>query len=89
MPKTFWLAPNDPNPFTGATTIRFNLIKSGYTRLEVFNAAGQRVAKLIDREMPAGMHRTSWNATDVPAGVYFCRLMSGNKKATTRMILVN
>jgi len=89
LPKTFWLGPNNPNPFTGATTIKFNLVKPGYTRLEVFNAAGRRVAKLVDRDMPAGMHAVKWNADGVPAGVYFCRLISGVEKAATRMILVN
>jgi serine protease len=84
----FYLAPNYPNPFSGATVIGFNLPKDGHARLEVFNAAGKRVALLVDRGMPAGFHRVTWEASDVPSGVYFCRAVYGNEAAKTRMILI-
>ncbi len=87
-PKGFYLAPNYPNPFSGVTSLRFNLPKAAHARLEVFNAAGARVAVLLDREMPAGFHSVSWDASGVPSGVYFCRLVGGAETATTRMILV-
>lgn len=84
----FYLAPNYPNPFTGTTSIAFNLPKTGHTRLEVFNAGGKRVALLVDREMPAGFHRVTWEASGTPSGVYFCRLVYGAKEAKSRMILI-
>jgi serine protease len=84
----FYLAPNYPNPFSGTTSIGFNLPKAGHARLEVFNAAGRRVALLVDREMPAGFQRVTWEASGTPSGVYFCRLVYGTEEANTRMIVI-
>lgn len=84
----FYLAPNYPNPFNSTTVIGFNLPKAGHARLEVFNAAGRRVAVLADKDMTAGFHRITWDASGVPSGVYFCRAVYGAEKANTRMILV-
>jgi serine protease len=86
--KGFYLAPSYPNPFSGVTSLRFNLPKAAHARLEIFNASGARVEVLLDRGMPAGFHSVSWNASGVPSGVYFCRLVAGAETATTRMILV-
>jgi len=87
-PKTFCLEQNYPNPFNPTTVIRFTLEKPGYTRLEVFNVAGELVARLVDGEMSAGEHEVMWNAVGQASGVYFYRLTSGGKIVTRRMILL-
>ena len=86
--KVFELGQNYPNPFNPVTVIRFSLAKAGYTRLEVFNVAGQRIAKLVDGELSAGSHEVTWNARGATSGVYFYRLTSGDKRITKRMILL-
>jgi len=88
-PEAFALEQNYPNPFNPVTVIRFSLEKPGYTRLEVFNVAGQLVATLVDGELPAGEHEVTWNAAGHASGVYFYRLTSGSKRITRRMILLH
>jgi len=89
--ERFGLMPNEPNPFTGTTTLRYSLAKSGNARLEVFNVMGQVVSTLVDANQTAGPHSTTWSGLDdqgreLPAGIYFCRLTVGSEYDTQKMM---
>jgi len=93
MPERFCLYQNHPNPFNPATTIRFDLPAPAHARLDIFNILGQRVATLIDRDMPAGSHAVRWDGRDgngraVASGVYFYRLNAGTDVDKRKMILL-
>ena len=88
VPKDFGLEQNYPNPFNPATTIRYDLPRGATVLLEVFNAAGQRVAVLVDDSMPAGVHQVSFDARSLASGAYFYRLQAGDFQETRKMILV-
>lgn len=93
LPDGFMLKQNYPNPFNPQTSIRFDLARAGYTKLELFNVAGQKVAVLVDEHLSAGEHVASWDGHDIggnPAasGVYFYRLESGDLRATRKMVLL-
>jgi hypothetical protein len=62
---------NYPNRFNPSTKIAYALPKDGNVQIEVFNAIGQRVTRLVDALQEAGYRETSWNATSFPSGVYF------------------
>jgi hypothetical protein len=81
------LSQNDPNPLRHMTTIDFTLGHAGPTTLEVYNAAGERVATLISGEMDAGAHSVRWDASGVAAGMYYYRLKSGGWTETRTMIV--
>ena len=66
-----------PNPFNPSTEISFTLPIDGHVRLSVFNLAGQEVSVLHDGYQSSGMHHYTWNASDLPSGVYYIRLASG------------
>jgi hypothetical protein len=83
-----YLAPSCPNPFRDGTSIGFNLPTAGHARLEILNTAGQRVAVLTDSDMTAGFHRIAWDASGVPSGVYFSRLIFGSENTTKRMLII-
>jgi hypothetical protein len=75
-----------PNPGVGRTTFSFALPQPGRVRLEVYDAAGRRVATLVDGEVLAGPHEVRWS-TPVRAGVYFARLDApGGVRRTTRLV---
>jgi hypothetical protein len=81
------LSQNDPNPFHGSTRISLALGRAGHTIVEIFDESGRAIATLIDRSMPQGTHLVVWDASDVPPGVYFCRVRSGDWSATASMIV--
>jgi hypothetical protein len=87
------LRQNTPNPFGGATDVSFTLPQRGTVRLSVYDVAGHHVTTLFAGEQGAGDHTVSWNGTDdagqrVGAGIYFCRVESGTKTLTRKMVLV-
>ena len=79
---------NHPNPFNPETTIEFTLGLDGPTRLEVINAAGARVALLVDEYLPAGRFVARWNASELPSGICYYRLVSGEWSQINRMMVV-
>jgi len=69
------------------------LAKSGKTTLTIYNLKGQQIKRLVNEELPSGMHNVVWNGKDekgrnVASGVYFYRLQSGNYQATQKMLLM-
>jgi hypothetical protein len=93
LPEAFALQQNYPNPFNAATQIVYQLPKSAHVTVAVFNVLGQKVATLLDRDEPAGVHSVEWNATDesgsaVASGVYFYRLVSENFADEKKMLLL-
>jgi len=79
---------NYPNPFSGSTTIQFQTSSMALVVLDVFDIMGGRISTLIDKELPAGIHRIDFNGSSLPAGLYFCRLKVGSHSTTQKMILV-
>ena len=88
MPRQSILVQNYPNPFNASTQIHYSLSEATHVRLDVFNVTGQLVARLIDSEQPAGQHLVSWNARNLPSGIYLVRLQAGQEMATSKMALV-
>lgn len=91
--RSLELLPNHPNPFNPSTTIRFVLPERDHVRLSIYDAAGHRVATLVDEVRSAGMYSIEWNGTDwrgsrVASGVYVTRLESGSSSVTGKMVLL-
>ncbi len=89
----FSLEPSRPNPFSGATEIRFALGSAGPASLRVYDVSGRHVATLADGVLAAGAHTATWNGTDasgrsVAGGIYFYRLTSGEGTKIERMQLL-
>jgi len=77
-----------PNPFNPSTLIAFELPRGGYARLDVYDAAGRKVATLVDRTLGAGPHEVTWRPRRLPSGVYVARLQAGGETALQRMTLL-
>jgi hypothetical protein len=88
LPRQFALNQNYPNPFNPSTVISFDLPQRANVSLVIFNLLGQEVARLIDRELPAGDHSITWNADSNAAGLYFYRLLAGDFSETKKMVLL-
>lgn len=76
-----------PNPFTESTTIRFET-NGGRVMVQVFDAAGQVVRKVVNSELPPGQHTVACDLGDMPAGAYFCRVQNGSLQQVKSMMKV-
>lgn len=87
-PTEYMLQQNYPNPFNPSTTIQFSLPKSSQISLAVYNSLGELVELLLDGYLVNGVYRVQWQAGDLPSGVYFYTLRSGNFRQMKKMMLV-
>ena len=76
-----------PHPASGTTSVQFTVPNAGYSRLEVWNALGRRVAVLHEGDNPAGSREIHWNAAAFSSGLYLLRLVHGST-AVTRTCVV-
>jgi len=87
-PTSFAMNGNSPNPFVGTTRISYQLPVPSKVSLRIYNVQGQVVATVIDRVEGPGFKSASWDASRMPAGVYFARLQAGTFKADRKLLLV-
>jgi hypothetical protein len=84
----FRLQQNYPNPFNPTTEIAFDVARAGRTSLKVYDLMGREVAILSNGILQAGAHHVTYDAHDLPSGVYFYRLESGSQTQTRKMLLL-
>jgi hypothetical protein len=87
-PTEYQLDQNYPNPFNPSTTVSYALRTGGRVDLRVYDLLGRVVAVLAAGRQDAGMHSVTWNASDVPSGIYFYRLTSGSYVQCRKLLLL-
>lgn len=70
-----------PNPGSERITFEFGLGLDGPTMLEVYDATGRRVGVLLNTELNPGSYSVEWDVREVPSGIYWYRLHSGDWQA--------
>jgi hypothetical protein len=88
VPRSFALYQNYPNPFNPRTKVRFDLPHRARTRLTLYNILGQAVRSVLDKELEAGIHYATVDATSLPSGVYFYRIEADEFVDTRKMIVL-
>ena len=56
--------------------------------LRVYNVLGEKVAALVAGDHAAGTFKATWDASDMPSGVYFYRLTAGEYVQTKKAVLM-
>lgn len=87
-PNEFLLSQNYPNPFNPSTTIKYFIPKFSHVIIKVFDILGNEIETLVNEEKSAGRHELSWNAANIPSGVYLYRLQVGNLVEVKKMIIL-
>jgi hypothetical protein len=88
-PEGFSLNQNYPNPFNPTSTISFSLPVNDDVTLEVFDASGKLVEKLIsDKFMKAGKHEIRFDGSRLSSGTYFYRISTPKFTDVKKMILM-
>ncbi len=77
-----------PNPSKGDSKIAFTIAQSSRVTLEVFDMRGQKVATLFDKEAHTGQEYTlRFDGTNLPNGVYICRLVTASDVLTEKVLI--
>ena len=93
LPVSFALHQNRPNPFSGTTTVRFDLPVASRVEVSIFDLQGRRVRTLASGEFAAGFQSVVWDRRDdagnsLRPSVYLCRLVAGTFRAQRTMVLL-
>ncbi len=84
----FRLIGNYPNPFNQRSLVSFTLERDRFIKLDVYDVWGRLAANLISGCFKRGMHKISWEAFNMPSGVYFVRLTSERRSDVRKVMLV-
>jgi hypothetical protein len=77
---------NYPNPFNNRTILKYQLPIARTVRLDIFNAAGQRVATLVDETQEPDEYEVVWDASGLASGIYFARLKVAQYTFTKKLL---
>jgi hypothetical protein len=88
LPLFARLQQNYPNPFNPTTKIVYRVQSREFVELRVFDVLGREVAALVDERKEAGEYTSEWKAEGMPSGVYYYRLVTGNRIETRKAVLI-
>ncbi len=87
LPKEFSLSQNYPNPFNPSTRIRFDIPKTSFVRLAVYDILGREVAVLVNKEMKPGCYEATFDGKELASGIYLYRIQATDFIKTRKMII--
>jgi len=87
VPERMSLRQNYPNPFNPSTTISFTST-GGPVSIRVYDTLGREVATLVDGTPGTGSFTVTFDASSLPAGVYYYRMTGGGFQEVKSMNLV-
>jgi hypothetical protein len=86
-PEAYRLSQNYPNPFNPLTIINYELPRSGFVSLKVFDILGREVKSIVNEVQSAGTYTVQLDASSLSSGIYFYTLRSGGFAETKKMIV--
>ncbi|RKZ00384.1 MAG: hypothetical protein DRQ13_00525 [Ignavibacteriae bacterium] len=86
-PAEFKLSQNYPNPFNPSTKIKYSLPTNEFVNITVYDLLGKAITVLINEQKPAGSYEIIFDASELPSGVYFYKLVTNDFISTKKMIL--
>jgi hypothetical protein len=88
QPVLYQLCQNYPNPFNPEATINYQLPQAGHVTLKIYDILGKEVAILVNKVQSTGNYSVNFEGTNLPSGIYFYQLKSGDFIQTRKMILL-
>ena len=83
-----WVWQNPLPQGNSITAKNYDLPKTGYVELIIYDINGREITKLVNQQMNAGSYSTDWDASNYPSGVYLLVLRSQNFLSSKKMILL-
>lgn len=87
-PTTYQLRQNYPNPFNPTTMIEYGIPKESFVTLKVYNMLGQEMVSLVNETQYAGTYTVSFDASRLPTGMYFYKIIAGDFVDMKKMMFV-
>lgn len=88
VPAEYSLSQNYPNPFNPSTAIKFDIAKSGFVKLKVYDISGKVVEELVNENLNAGSYSYNFLAKNLSSGMYFYTLEANGFTNTKKLMLI-
>ena len=88
QPDVFQLYQNHPNPFNPETSVRFSVKEPCHVHLRVYDILGREVITLVDKQYRPGTYQVTFDAKDLPSGLYFYRIRMKDFHDVKKMLLL-
>jgi hypothetical protein len=93
IPDKYFLYQNYPNPFNPSTNIKYrvpsgSITNNSFTSLKVYNILGKEIAILVNEKQSPGTYEINFDASSLPSGIYFYKIITDSYSETKRMILI-
>ncbi|MEA3392417.1 MAG: T9SS type A sorting domain-containing protein [Candidatus Marinimicrobia bacterium] len=88
LPDAYSLEQNYPNPFNPRTVISLYYPEGSNTLVNIYNTQGILVDQLLNAFVEAGNYELTWDASEMPSGIYFCTMQVGNRVIMTKKMLL-
>lgn len=88
FPTELVIYPNYPNPFNPSTVIRFSIPANSDTKIDIFDLTGRNISTLHNGTLSKGTYEFSFSPKNLPSGIYFVKILSGNFYGSQKLILM-
>lgn len=78
-----------PNPFASTATLSFHMPVSSAVQVTVSNLLGSEVARLCSSKLQAGDQSFTWDAHDMPSGMYICAFRTNSGLTSMPVMLLH
>ncbi|MFA6924040.1 MAG: S8 family serine peptidase [Bacteroidales bacterium] len=84
-----FLFQNFPNPFDGATTIKYQIAKSCFVKIKLLDIYGKEITTLLEKQMSQGKHELEYDGSKLEEGAYYFRFEIDNDSFTKKAIVIH
>lgn len=88
IPKIYKLYQNYPNPFNPSTKIKFEIKKTSFVNIKLYDITGKSIYVLTDKEYKPGVYEIEFNGANYSSGVYFYSLFADEILIDTKKMIL-
>jgi len=88
IPNDYSLNQNYPNPFNPSTTITYDIPKTSFVKISVYDILGEEIKLLVNAEKNPGHYEIIFDAKELAGGIYYYSIKAGAFSQSKKMILL-
>jgi len=87
--NSYKLFQNYPNPFNPFSNIRYEILKTAFIEIKIFDILGKEISTLVNTKIQPGTYEVSFDGSNYSSGIYFYSLyVDGNRIDTKKFVLM-
>lgn len=88
MPIDFNMSQNYPNPFNPVSNIKYQISKSSFVRIKLYDLLGRETLTLFEGDQKAGYYLLTVDGNNLASGIYYCRINAADFSKVIKMSLI-